>query len=352
MTPARPTPAGRRASRLAVRDRLRALLPGSGVEAPGSDEPPSRKGLAMLLSLVVAVVMWFSFSMRETYPLTVRVPVEVARTPPDRALRAPAPATATVTLRGEGWALLSLARSPLTIRVFADDETVDLAAALQETGLPAGVTLQSVQPQVVELALDARTTRRLPVRLRRDLRTPPGYDLLRPPTLRPDSVVVTGAESLLGSLVDWPTDVLRADNVDRSLTRRVALADSFGGLVTPSVDAVVVRLDVGEFTEATRDLTVTVENLPPGVLGVRFDPARVRATYRVPTVGETYDAALSSPDFQAVVDYFDIARDTTDGEVPVSARWPAGLDVRDVTVRPRLVEYFIQRPAAPVGDPE
>lgn len=335
--------------RLAVRDRLRALLPSSPSSA--DDEPPSRRGLAMLLSGVVAVVLWFSFSMRETYSTTLRVPIEIARTPPGQSLSRVPARSATVTLQGEGWTLLSLSRADPVIRVYADGPRVDLVAALQESGLPAGVQVQGVQPQTLELSLDVQTSRRLPIRLRRDIRTVPAYDLLRPPRLQPDSVVVTGAQSLLGGLDEWPTRVLRADDVSRDLTRTVALADTFGGLLSPSAQATLVQIDIGEYTEANRDLDVEVENLPPDVLGVRFDPARVRATFRVPVEGETYGRAETLPTFRAVVDYFDIARDTTDGEVPVSARWPADLDIRDVTLSPARVEYFIRRPAAPVpGD--
>ncbi len=300
----------------------------------------------MALSLVVAAVMWFSFSMRETYPITMRVPIEISRTPSGTALREAPPTSVTVTLSGDGWTLLSFIRNLPTIRVAAERSTVDLEAALQESGLPVGVQLQAVQPAVIELALDTQTRRRLPIRLRENIRTLTPHDLLSPPTLSPDTVEVTGAQSLLATLNDWPTDVLVLEDLDRSTTRMVALADTFGGLLSPAITATRVRVDVGEFTEGRRRSTVEVENLPPGIAGVRFEPAQVDAVFRTPLEGETYNQALTTPGFRAVVDYFDIRRDTTDGEVPVSARWPSmTLDIRDVTLRPSRVGYFIQRPA-------
>ena len=329
--------------RLAARDRLRALLPAAA--GADDDEPTSRRGLAMLLSLVVAAVMWFSFSMRESYPLTLRVPVEIVRTPPGQALRAAPPAMATVTVEGEGWTLLTLSRRPPAIRVYADAATVDLTAALRESGLPAGIAVQSVQPQMIELALDTRTRRRLPIRLREDIRTEPPYDLVRPPTLTPDSVEVTGSQTLLGALDDWPTALFSIDAVDGSLTRTVALADTFGGLLEPAVRTTRVEVEIAEFTEGRRFLEVEVENLPPDVAGVRFQPSTVEAVYRAPTSGSTYARADTSRRFRAVVDYFDIRRDSTDGVVPVAARWPQDLDVRGVELRPSRVEYFIRRRA-------
>lgn len=339
---------------MAVRDRLRALLPSAGPPPDGGDEPPGRRGLAMLLSVVVAAVMWFSFSMRESYSVTMRLPIVIEQTPAGQALREPPPEAATVTFSGDGWTLLSLTRRRPAIRVVAEDATVDLRAALQEqqSGLPAGVEVGAVQPATITLALDRQTTRRLPIRLRQDIETDLGYDLLRPPRLSPDSVTVTGAQSLLGVLDDWPTEVLRAEGVEGDLMRTVALADTFGGLLTPAVRTTDVSLDIGEFTEDERELQVEVENLPPDVAGIRFDPPRVRAVYQVPVEGEVADRAERSPRFRAVVDYFDIQRDTTDGEVPVSPRWPDDLDVRDVRLEPSRVGYFIQRPAQAPPDGE
>ncbi len=334
--------------RLAVRDRLRALLPSS--EAPqeirADEEPPGRRWLAMLLSLVVAAVLWFSFSMREDYTIPITVPVEVASTPSGQALREPPPAEATVTLRGDGWTLLGLTRRPPLVQIAATGTSVDMRQAVSEAlpaAVSAAVSVQSVQPGTVELALDARTSRRLPIRLRHLIETVPPYDLLRPPRLNPDSISVTGAQSLLGNLVDWPTEMFVAKNVRDDLTRTVALSDTFGGLLTPSVRSTVVSLEVGEYTEGSRMLPVEVVNLPADVAGVRFEPDAVEATFRVPAVGEEYDRAQTTRQFRAIVDYADIARDTTDGEVPVAVRRPDGLNVRGVKLSPSRVGYYITR---------
>lgn len=349
-----PQPA-RRWGRLAVRDRLRALLPVEGPPAVADEEPPGRRGLAMLLSLVVAAVLWFSFSMREDYTVPITVPVEVGSTPSGQALREPPPAEAVATLRGDGWTLLGLSRRPPAVRIAATGEPVDMVQAVSESLPPAAaaaVSVQSVQPGTVNLALDTRTSRRLPIRLRRQIRTVPPYGLLRPPQLQPDSVSVTGAQSLLGGLTDWPTEELQVDGVREDLRRTVALSDTFGGLLTPSVRSTVVNLEVGEYTQASRQLPVQVENLPDNVAGVRFDPETVVATFRVPAVGSDYDLAATTDQFRATVDFSDIARDTTDGEVPVSVHWPERLNIQEVKVSPSRVEYFIQRRRQPSPDDE
>ncbi len=316
---------------------------------PSDAEPRSGPNVrAMALSLVVAVGLWFTFGMRETYTVTVPVTLRVVGVPEGQALASPPPQTARATVRGEGWRLLFLTRTVPTIPLYADAASVDLERAVLAAGLPAGVDLQSVRPKSARLALDAQIQRRVPIRLVSDLRTDPGYGLLRPPRLLPDSVTVTGARSLVSRLDAWQTEILEAHEVQASFARTVALRDTFAGLVAPNVRSTTVQVPIAEFTGGERDVAIRVINLPAGVAGVRTEPATLRARYRVPlTADDLYGRARSAAGFVAVVDYRDIARDTTSGTVAASPRVPAGLDVRDVTLSPSRVEYFIVRRAAP-----
>jgi hypothetical protein len=299
----------------------------------------------MLLSLVVAFALWFSFSMRETYTLSVTVPIEVGTVPEGQALRAPPPSAVTAQVRGEGWTLLSLSRAVPSVRLAASTPQVDVVAALSGGGLPAGVSVVSAQPRSVELSLEDRTTRRVPIRLVSRLAFAPSHGLRRPPVLAPDTVTVSGARSILRDLEAWPTEALTGEEVRAPFSRWVLLRDTLGGLVETSVRQTLVRADVGEFTEGTRRLRVVVRGRPAGAPEVRFDPAEVFATYRVPA-DVTYDRAAADAAFVAVVEYADVVRDTVAGTVPVTARVPPGLDVTDVSVSPSRVGYFLLRPSA------
>lgn len=329
-----------------VGDRLRALRPSSEL-----DDTDHGGWMAAVLSVVVALTLWFTFSMRETYTVSVRVPIEVAALPTGQALREAPPRTVAAQVQGEGWDLLAFTRSVPAVRVAAESPTVDVVAALSEAGLPSGIGVVGAQPRTFELALDTRTSRRVPIRLVSDLSLASSFGLIRPPQLSPDSVVVSGAQSLLGGLRDWPTERFTLDDIRASTTRWVALEDTLGGLLEPDRRQTRVSVQVGRFTEGERLLDIVVRNRPPGAPTVRFDPAQVRAVYRVPS-DDTYERAADSPEFVAVVDYGDIARDTTDGAVPIRAAVPNGLDVRDVVLTPARAGYFLIRPrVAPPADP-
>lgn len=95
-------------------------------------------------------------------------------------------------------------------------------------------------------------------------------------------------------------------------------------------------------------LEIEVRNMPSNIAGVRTDPTRVRATYKVPVEQRTDELARTSPEFVAVVDYADIARDSSARSVPVSVQIPPGLDIRDVNLDVQRVNYFlvVDSPAA------
>ncbi|NNF56880.1 MAG: YbbR-like domain-containing protein [Rhodothermaceae bacterium] len=324
-------------------ERFRELFPRTFRDEGGLTDQ-GRRWLPIAVSILVAIALWFTVNMRETYTVSVPSPLSVVTLPQGQALRALPAAQVRVQYQGDGWDLLKLSRTPPEIPLYADGPTVNLVSAAGESArLPTGIRVLSVQPQSVDLSLDDAITRRLPIRLAGSIDLEAGYGRLGEPELDPDTVEIRGARSLIGSLEAWPTAPLDLENLDRSISRTLPLSDTLAGLVGLSIEQTQVTLQVGQFTEGTRMLDVQVEGVPPGVSRVRLIPNRVRVTYLVPTDGDHFDRAETSPALLAVVDYADIARDTTAGSVPVSVRIPEDLTILDVRVEPRRLEYFTVR---------
>lgn len=329
-------------------ERLRTLFPSAPAGAAPDDGRERADGrgriAAALVAIGVAFVLWFTFSMRESYTVTVDMPLRVEGLPEGRALRAPPPPTARLQLQGEGWALLNLQRRPPTLEIGADAPGVELRRAIAVANqIPPGVTIQGVTPARLDLALDERVTRTLPIRLVGRVAARPPYGLLTPPALQPDSVRVSGARSVLAGLDAWPTEPVALGDLRKTQVAVVALSDTLDGIVERSEEQTEVRIPVEEFTEGERWLRVVVANVPPSVVAVRTSPARVRARYLVPTSGDLFDRAAERADFYALVDYADIERDTTEGVVPVAPRVPDGLPVRRVHLEPQRLEYVTVR---------
>ncbi|MEM8557538.1 MAG: hypothetical protein AAGG50_06925 [Bacteroidota bacterium] len=320
-------------------DRLRDLA--ANILPRESERPDARRRtLAVLFSLLVAFVLWFSVSMDEDYALTIDMPVAVRQLPEGQALRVPPNSPARVTVQGRGWDLLALSRNPPVLALDVEEERVNLLSAANETGvLPTGVRVQGIAPMTLALALDEEVERRLPIRLRGTVELDADYEFLDAPRLQPDSVRVVGARSVLRDLDYVPTRLVEYEDVDQSFATMVSLADTLRGLVEADLTVTQLMVRVARFTEATRSLDVRVSGIPPGVRSVRLLPGRVTATYRVPVDETLFERARTTDDFYAFVPYAEIARDTT-GTVRPIPQLPGDIPLLDVTLDPARLRYY------------
>ncbi|MEM8600755.1 MAG: hypothetical protein AAGF99_12615 [Bacteroidota bacterium] len=320
-------------------DRFRDLV--ASVLPREAERPDARRrGFALLFSLLVASVLWFSVSMDEDYALGVDMPVVIRQLPDGQALRSPPRSPVRVTVQGRGWDLLALSRNPPVLTVDADEDRVNLLSAASEMGrLPTGVRVQSVAPTTLPLDLDAEAEKQVPIELRGTLALDANHEFLEVPRLQPDSVRVVGARAVLRDLVAWPTRPVDIEDLDQSFVIQVALLDTLTELVQVDLSMTQLTVAVDRFTEATRELAVRVVGVPPGVQAVRLLPSRVTATYRVPVDDALFAQAQATDEFFAFVPYASIARDTT-GTVSPIPQLPGDLPVRDVRLEPAQLRYY------------
>ena len=79
---------------------------------PGEDIA-QRRGFIITLCVLIAVVLWLTLSIGETYTILVEMETQVVNVPPDTALAALPPARVQVQVRGEGEALPTLPDAPV-----------------------------------------------------------------------------------------------------------------------------------------------------------------------------------------------------------------------------------------------
>ena len=315
-------------------ERLRSIFaPGrDGIASP--DEEPQSRGIVIAVCVLIASVLWMTFTLQEVKVVTLQVPTQVINVPPDQALEQMPPQSASVQVEGEGVQLLWLYYNPPLIPIDVSQGAVNLADAIN---LPDNVRLQSITPRQVSVDKEPRITTRIPVRPRVNVETPPAYELVRPPRIRPDSVTVSGAQSIIEGLEYWPTDSVTVENVRDSMATRVPLADTLNQLVTRSINNVTFIAQAGKFAEATREIEVEVTGVPSGQNVVTLEPSTVRVRYRV-----LFDQLFESqraPNFFATVSYDQIRADTT-GYVRPRLHVPTDLLIRDPEVIPSRLQYY------------
>lgn len=296
------------------------------------DEGP--RGTMIGLCILASVLLWFSFSMRETHQRMFDIPLEVTNLGDSEALVVEPPSSARVQVEGEGIQLLRLYYNPPSIPVDASVEDLDLATVASEA--ITGVRVEAIIPRNVAIRKEVRMRKRVPVRPRVSIVPPAGHHVIGAPVVRPDSVTVHGAESVIAGLSVWPTRKLQVQPQGDTVSVMVALSDSLGDLIALDASSVTFSASVKQFTEGFRDVEIRVLGAPARQ-DIKFDPPTVRVIYQVAL--DQYDQALEAEDFHAEVHFDAMRRDTTGSIVP-AVSFPEGILFREYRLDPSATGYF------------
>lgn len=308
------------------------FAPRQDAGGPTSDQP-QRRGRVITVCVLISVFLWFTFTINGTYTATITMPTQVSNVPDNEALASLPPDHVRVQVEGEGFALIRMNYNPPVIPIDAANDIVNLEEAVR--GVPQNIRITSVSPATFNLQKEPRVSRVVPIRSRLEIRPPSTFELLDEPVTLPDSVEVTGAASIMANLTEWPTVERTYTDVRDSLVTTVQLADSLDGLVTKSIGQVQVRAYSGRFTDAFRELDVTVVGGPQEA--VTLEPSSIVVRYKV--LFSDHDVAESTPDFFATVSYEDILNDTS-GRIIPTLNLPDDVTLRDVEMIPPSLRYF------------
>ncbi len=320
-------------------ERLRRRFVQGKLSRADAEDRPRSRSVAITLCIVISCILWITFSMKETYTADITMPTFIENLPDDQAFTSLPPSEVTLKVEGEGFQVARLQYNKVAIPINASNGQVNFEAAIPRSQLPRSVNVLSINPSSMELRTEPRITRKIPVRLVANINMPATHDLLQPIQVDPDSVVVSGARSIVNRLERWETEPVIYDDLRDSLITYIPLKDTLGGLLLRIPEQVKVTALAGEFVEGIRELEVKVRRIPSAENVVTLEPPIVEVRYRTPIA--QYAEAQRAVDFFAEISYDEIISDTT-GRLRPRVYWPQDLDVRDVEVIPSTVGYYQQ----------
>ena len=318
-----------------VSSRLRSLFAPTQRGSQFEREEPKHRGLIVTFCVFAASVLWFAFSMQETYTQTIELPTEIINLPADKALLLEPPSSVLIQVEGEGVQILRLYYNPPSIPI--DVSGGDVNMFLIAPDVLNNVSLQTVTPRQVTLPLGDRVTRKVPVEARVNVQFAPGHQMIGAVSVQPDSVLISGAQSIVEGLISWPTETRYVGPLNDSLNAVIALSDSLSGLLLINETEVSVQADIQEFTEGRRTVRVQVTGADEGQT-VTFVPETVDVVFQVPL--SQYDASMVADDFYVFVPYSDILRDEQ-GRVFPMLHPPNGLEIRRARLDQSSLGYYV-----------
>jgi hypothetical protein len=293
-------------------------------------------------SLAVAVLLWFSVTMRGNFRTTLSVPLVVNEVPRGLALAAPLPAAVSVEVEGQGWQLLFLS---LGRQVAYELSGKDLRSGVILTNrtlgeslkVPPGIRVLRASPDTLAVVLDRFISVRVPLRFMPSAFTfHEGYGLVQGVQLSPDSITLHGAERVLRRVASWPVETRAYTDLASPVTEDLAVVDSLPGVVHFKLDRVRLTIPVEEFADVNvGHVPIQLRNVPPGrqvLLATQTLTVAVRG-------GVRQLSQLAAQDLSVEIDYHDLLADTTGLAVPV-VRVPTGMSI--LHIDPERIRYTVR----------
>ena len=197
--------------------------------------------------------------------------------------------------------------------------------------LPTNMQLLHIQPNRIDLFLDKKTERTVPVKFISDISYEQMYRQKDEVILNPKSVTISGPQAVVEVINEINTKVLELSNVNSNEKGEVKLESINFPDLSFSHDLINWSFGVEQFTEGRKNIKLKAKNIPSGYT-VKFIPDNVDLEFLVSL--DNYDLVKSS-DFTA---YCDINTDFNNLNVSLGKK---SNFVENVRIIPNKVEYIL-----------
>ncbi len=260
----------------------------------------------LAISMGISFFFWLMLKMAQDYDHSYTIPIDY-RLPEGYAFRQMPPPKLKVSIHGKGWDLLrfnwrSKKRNfPIEVNSTTDFTLFQAAINYQLNSLlkPFKLQVKSTTPEAIEIHIDPLAEKKVPLEFKGKIRTAPGFHLLGPPSLNPDSVWIRGAESLLNEIHSWETDTLSL-RIASSVQTRIALKPPpHEKLLSIEPQTTELNVQIEPLVEKEFYLPVRIAHAPKGD-SLRIFPEQVLIKA---VIGMSRHDQLQAEDFEITADF-------------------------------------------------
>ncbi len=212
--------------------------------------------------------------------------------------------------------------------------THKIRAKLEED-LSSGIRLEDINPDTISFHLSPILEKKLPVVFNSKLSYEKQFMQSGTITVEPDSVLARGPKAVLDSVSFVKTELFESSNLRKTVETEVGFEKIEGLDFLPR--KLKIKIPVERFTEAKRNISIQVDNLPDSVF-LRLFPAHVNLSYFVPL--NKYES-ISKERFDFRVNYLD-AMQSGAKKIKVELTKIPGF-VENVNFYPKTVSFLIEK---------
>lgn len=310
---------------------------------PGITEDDARSArreriAVFVVAYIMAMSLWFIVNLNGDYNISINVPLESGNIPPDMALVEDLPEFVQVDVSGDGWKLVNLFNNPPSVQIDITEGEVNLFDQVrQRFTVEQDVSVLKVQPFLINIGLEPKISKKIPIRLHTDIQFMTRYGLIGDTKITPDSLTITGASSQVSDISEWVIpDTLILQDVRDDIQSTVTI-ESIDPLIEPSISEIILSANVSEFTEGETSVYIRTRGLPRGQV-INYNPSAVLIRFDVPL--EQYTEIQNTRPYEAYVPYSKIQRDSTGFVTPDIELIATQFQIKLRSFQPKAVAYF------------
>lgn len=298
-----------------------------------------------LLFLLFSFIILIFSKLSKNYTNTISFRIDKVNVPQEQVILNDS-ATLDITLKTHGfkWLNYYFKKPKVTIDFSKDVTKKDSKyiynkskAYLNNTQFDKQVEILSISPDTLIFRYDVNMEKKVPVKLKGNIKFSAGYSTNNPILLEPDSITVIGPHVLVSKIEYLETKEIVLNDIRTNLNEKapIQLPDNSSDLKFSNT-SVNLKATVEKFTEGTLKIPVKVINIPEGV-NLKYFPKEVNVSYYV-SLNNFNTVKIN--DFNVVCDYAKITSNQS-VLVPELVSYPS--IVKNAKINQHQIEFIITK---------
>ena len=307
-----------------------------------------KNALVFLLCLLISFGCWMAIMQNKTYEVWVNYPLQYKNAPPDVELYADLTTNISIRVRDKAKNVFPYQRRNFRpavvdfnnndlVTLNGNNYTISFTNVFEESikhNFAQSSVIVDYFPKDLSFEVVPIDTKKLPVKVILDISCRKQFHLSDSITVSPDSITLYARSSVLDTINIIETHILRANNLNDTLTTTLGLS------LPPRTKSVPGRIEitvpVEAFTEGVQSVPVTVKNVPQK-LKVRTFPEQVTIKY---LIGISKYADVEASDFGVSIDYEKLIESRSKNEFVDLDYYPS--EAKNCKITPPSVEWMIE----------
>ena len=294
----------------------------------------------LITCIALAFFFWLLVKLSKSYTTSKQVRFSYSL-PTDKAFSSFPKQFYDVEIQGTGWDLIYEYFSGNQVRLNYDLSVPEnlvfnqmrLRNDIRKEFSTQDITISSFNYDGFQIQLEERAEKKVPIDLVVSLSFAPQYHLKDSLRLLPDSVLLSGPQSFVDTINNWPTELLKLEQLKQSIDREVSL-------IKPppetqiSLQSIEVAVPVEQYTEKILEVAVEILNTEDSL---KVFPNKIEVTC---VVGLSKYNDLTADSFLLTADFSKAPISKIKNTIPLQLAYKPSF-VKNVFYRPKSVEFFI-----------